>query len=105
MRSYRWYGLGMNIRSAKEMGALVRSRRQQCNWTQSELAERADVSALWISQLERGKPTAQFGLVLRTLKELGMDVVVQEPGKDPQVKKGRSGSPAINLDDIVGGDR
>jgi len=95
----------MNIRSAKEMGALVRSQRQQRGWTQSELAERADVSALWISQLERGKPTAQFGLVLRTLKELGMDLAVQEPSKEKRGKEDSSGSPTINLDDIVGGDR
>ena len=90
----------MNIHSAKELGALVRSRRKERGWTQVDLAERADVSPLWISQLERGKSTAQFGLVLRALRELGLILMVDE-GKVCQ--SGNEGSPAINLDDIVGG--
>jgi len=89
----------MNIHSAKELGALVRFRRKLRDWTQSDLARRAEVSPLWISQLERGKPTARFGLVIRTLKELGLTLRVDD-GKHPSADD--ETGPGINLDDIVG---
>jgi len=87
----------MDLYSAKELGALVRSRRKQHGFTQSELATRVEVSPLWVSQLERGKSTVQLGLVLRTMKELGLRFSVVEEGSSAA----RSGS-EINLDDIVG---
>ena len=95
----------MNIRSAKELGALIRSHRHRRGWTQSDLAKRAGVSALWISQLERGKSTAQFGLVLRTLKELELHLSIAEPGSEESRRTDDDGSAAINLDDLVGGER
>lgn len=93
----------MKIRSAKELGALVRSRRQRCGLTQIELAEKADVSALWISQLERGKASAQFGLILQTLKALDLALSIEEP--DEESGRASDEPPTINLDDIVGGGR
>jgi HTH-type transcriptional regulator/antitoxin HipB len=92
----------MNIRSAKELGALVRSCRQQHDWTQADLAAKACVSALWVSQLERGKPTAQFGLILQTLKVLDLALSIDEPGEKGASPAGGESS-SINLDDIVGG--
>jgi len=88
----------MNLHSAKEVGALVRSRRKQHGFTQSELATLVEVSPLWISQLERGKSTVQLGLVLRTMKELGLSFSVVEEGGSPA----DGGGSQINLDDIVG---
>ncbi|NLT72050.1 MAG: helix-turn-helix transcriptional regulator [Verrucomicrobiaceae bacterium] len=93
----------MNIRSARELGALIRSRRQRCGWTQAKLAEKAGVSALWISQLERGKSSAQFGLILRTLQNLGLTLLIEEPGERGSHPVGGETS-SINLDDIVGGE-
>jgi len=92
----------MNIRSAKELGALVRSRRQQHDWTQADLAGKVGVSALWVSQLERGKSTAQVGLILRTLKVLNLTLAIEEPGEN-EPGTGTSEASSINLDDIVGG--
>jgi len=91
----------MKIRSAKELGALVRSHRQRYGWTQSELAGKAGVSSLWVSQLERGKSTAQFGLILKILKVLELALSIEEPGERRSPAKDET--PAINLDDIVGG--
>ena len=62
----------MIINSAAEFGALVRSERKKRRWSQEELATRVGVSPLWISQFERGKSSAQIGLVMRTLKALGI---------------------------------
>lgn len=40
--------------------------------TQAGLAAEAKVSRRWLSDLEAGKPTAEVGLVLRTLHALGI---------------------------------
>jgi len=62
----------MIINTAAEFGALVRSERKKRRWSQEDLANRVGVSPLWISQFERGKSSAQIGLVMRTLKALGI---------------------------------
>jgi HTH-type transcriptional regulator/antitoxin HipB len=92
----------MNIHSARELGALIRSRRQQRAWTQADLAEKAGVSALWVSQFERGKATAQFGLILQTLKILGLALSIDDSGEKEKRPAGGEATP-ISLDDIVGG--
>jgi HTH-type transcriptional regulator / antitoxin HipB len=63
-------------RTAADLGALIRERRRKLGLDQAELAERARVSRLWLSQVERGKPRAAVGLVLRTLQVLGVRLIV-----------------------------
>ena len=60
----------MILQSAKDVGALVRDRRTELGLSQLQLAEKVGVSRVWLVQFEGGKPTAQLGLVLRTLREL-----------------------------------
>ena len=60
----------MRVTSTADIGALVRSERQKQGWSQRELADRVGVSAVWVSQIENGKATAHFGLILQTLKTL-----------------------------------
>lgn len=88
----------MFITSVIELGALVRSERRKRNWTQQELAERVGVKSLWVSQFERGKATAQVGLVLRTLKTLDIVLQVGNVCSD----KEQVDSMDIDLDSIVG---
>ncbi|NJK92413.1 MAG: helix-turn-helix transcriptional regulator [Blastochloris sp.] len=77
----------MLIRNAKEIGVFVRERRLKLKLSQAELSQRVGVSRLWIVLLEKGKPTAQLGLVLRTLNALGLSLKISEstgslqPGK------------------------
>ena len=87
----------MFITSVIELGALVRSERKKRNWTQQKLAQQVGVKSLWISQFERGKPTAQVGLVLRTLKTL--DIVLQAGNISSD--KGQGDPVDIDLDSIV----
>jgi len=86
----------MIIKTANEVGALVRSERENRGWNQSQLAERAGVSLPWISQFERGKPTAQIELVLKTLKTLGIQLWAGEPPRAPGPMPG-----LINLDELL----
>lgn len=62
----------MDIRSIRDLAAVMRGRRKDLGMTQVELARRAGVSRKWINEFERGKPRAEFGLLLRTLDELGL---------------------------------
>ncbi len=88
----------MRVKTSNDIGALVRDRRTQLSWTQEELAIRVGVSRLWIVQLEKGKPTAQIGLALRTLKELGfsLDALIS-----PAIVSSRPKGGAIDLNRII----
>ena len=74
----------MQIRNAKEIGALVRENRSKLKLSQADLATRVGVSRLWIVLLEKGKSTAQLGLVLRTLDILGITLEVGEKRSMPK---------------------
>lgn len=73
----------MIIRTAKEVGALIRDRRTALGLSQLQLAEKVGVSRVWIVQFEAGKPTAQLGLVLRTLRELGISLNAEQIENTP----------------------
>ncbi len=62
----------MILLAAKDLGALIRDRRRRLGITQKNLAEKVGVSRVWVVALEKGKPSAQVGLVLQTLKQLGV---------------------------------
>ena len=62
----------MRISSIRDVAVTVRGRRTDLGLSQAELARRAGVSRKWISEFEAGKPTAEFGLVIRVLDELGV---------------------------------
>jgi HTH-type transcriptional regulator/antitoxin HipB len=66
----------MNIQASNDLGALIRDRRNKLGITQGALADKAGVSRAWIVALEQGKPSAQIDLVLRTLRELGLTLMV-----------------------------
>ena len=88
----------MQIKTSNDIGALIRDRRVKLAWSQGELASRVGVSRLWIVQLEKGKPTAQIGLALRTLKELGFAL---DASLSPAVASRNAGTAAVNLNRII----
>ncbi len=61
-----------SIESSTDLGAVIRSRRRQLGLNQGELADVARTTLRFISELERGKPTAQLDGVLRVLAALGI---------------------------------
>jgi HTH-type transcriptional regulator/antitoxin HipB len=73
----------MKIRTAADLGAFIRERRFTLGMDQSDLAEKAGTSRKWIVEVEQGKPRAEVGLVLRTLKALGvsLDIAVDRTQK------------------------
>lgn len=64
----------MQLRTPRDVGSMIRARRNSFGWDQQTLADRAGVSRLWVSEIERGKPGAQLDLVLRTLGALDVTI-------------------------------
>jgi HTH-type transcriptional regulator/antitoxin HipB len=62
------------VRNVKDVGLLVRDLRRTLGWDQQSLADRIGVSRVWLSELENGKATVQFDLVLRTLAALDLPI-------------------------------
>lgn len=69
----------MLLRNPLDLGAAIRDRRRQLNLDQSDLATQVGVSRKWIIDIERGKPRAEIGLILRTLDALGLRLSLDQP--------------------------
>ncbi len=67
----------MRIRTATDLGAFIRERRSKLGIDQVALAEKAGTSRKWLIEVEQGKPRAEIGLILKTLKTLGVSIDIQ----------------------------
>ena len=63
----------MKVFDPKDFGAFLRQRRRDLPYTQSDLAEITGFSVSFISDLERGKSTAELGKALFLANVLGLD--------------------------------
>lgn len=70
----------MRIRTAIDIGLVIRDHRRKLGLDQRVLADRVGVSRQWIVEIEKGKPRAEIGLVLRTLETLGLDLIIDARG-------------------------
>ena len=66
----------MQIRTPLDLGLVIRDRRRKLKLNQNELARKAGVGRHWIIAIERGKPRAELGLVLRTLAVLEIPLTI-----------------------------
>jgi HTH-type transcriptional regulator / antitoxin HipB len=95
----------MKIEKVRDVGRLIRARRDELGWSQSDLAERIESTRRWVSEIEHGKSTAEVGLVLAALAALGLEVrsgpaetalVDRDPLPDPTPP-----SPSPSFDEIL----
>ena len=70
----------MKITDAKSYGEAIRNRRKELGYTQAYLAEFTGFSVSFISDLERGKATAEIGKAIYLANLLGMDVCMEKRG-------------------------
>ena len=86
----------MRIRTATDLGAFIRERRTKLGMDQISLAKKAGTSRKWLVEVEQGKPGAEIGLILRTLKslEISIDVEADSPVETPS--QGKTKAPDIN---------
>ena len=74
----------MLMRSAREIGDLIADGRRRLGWSQGDLAKKIGASRQWISNIERGRTTAEFELVLRALHALEYQVIIRfNTGEEP----------------------
>ncbi|MEM7211066.1 MAG: helix-turn-helix transcriptional regulator [Pseudomonadota bacterium] len=79
----------MLIRTPRDIGALIRDHRKRLKLDQHALAEEIGVSRQWVIEVEKGKPGAELGLVMRALDALGLTINLPSPsdpgapGSDP----------------------
>lgn len=66
---------GIAVTSTKVLGELLRKKRKAQHLTQGQVAEYCGVSIKFISEVERGKETAEIGKVLHLLDTLGIDLI------------------------------
>lgn len=73
----------MRIRTATELGQLVRDRRLARSLSQAELAKAiGGVSRQWVVSLEGGKAQPDFEVAVRILEVLGFAVEVKDSATD-----------------------
>jgi HTH-type transcriptional regulator/antitoxin HipB len=70
-----------SIRTASELGLAIRARRKELALDQATLAERVGVTRQWVIDIEKGKPRAELELVMRTLRALDLNVLIEKPGQ------------------------
>jgi HTH-type transcriptional regulator/antitoxin HipB len=85
----------MRFATPTELGALIRDYRRRHQLDQKTLATRVGVSRQWIGELEKGKSGAPIGLVLRTLRTLG--IVLDAREEVPRTK----GKSDVDLSEII----
>ena len=68
------------IQTTAELGRLVRQHRRANGLTLETISGLANLGIRFLSEFERGKETAEVGKILKTLKVLGLEVIVRPRG-------------------------
>lgn len=66
----------MQVRTVRDLGAMVRTTRRAHGLTQADLADRLRVSRDWVVRLEQGSPRLETQKVLDALGVLGLTLEV-----------------------------
>lgn len=70
-----------HARTTREIGLIIRERRKHLGIDQASLGRRVGVSRQWVISIERGKSSAEIGLVLRTLSALDLALNIDLVGE------------------------
>lgn len=62
------------VEDVQTVGRAIRKARREQDLTQQEFADIAGVGVRFLSELERGKESAEVGLVLKVLAVAGLDL-------------------------------
>lgn len=70
----------MKINNSSDFGAKLRERRKSLGYTQKDLSKYTGLSISFLSDLERGKKTAELEKALYVANILGLDVILTDRG-------------------------
>ena len=68
----------MKINNTKTLGETIRARRKDLHYTQAYLAEFTGLSVTFISDVERGKTTAEIEKIIRLINVLGLNLLIEK---------------------------
>lgn len=89
----------MLIRTASDLGKVIRAYRLHAGLSQQALADLVGTTQDWISGIERGRPRSELGLVLRTVVALKIPLDVPPPEfASQQALSARSDIPPADRD-------
>lgn len=71
------------VQTAEELGRLARVHRKHRRLTLETVSGLGNLSTRFLSEFERGKETAEIGKVLKALRTLGLEVIIQPRGRAP----------------------
>ncbi|MFI4937883.1 MAG: transcriptional regulator [Candidatus Berkiellales bacterium] len=80
------------IKTASELGQMIRAFRKHQHLTLEKVSGLSNLSMRFLSELERGKETAELGKALAALNKLGLEVIIQPRGFNPSSKTKESRS-------------
>ena len=85
------------IETAADLGRLARSHRKDKRLTLETVSGLGNLSTRFLSEFERGKETAEIGRVLKALRTLGLEGIVQPRGGGvgPTDRATQSGKPEV----------
>lgn len=66
------------IRLPKYIGTAIKDSRKKKNWTQKDLADNTATSVKFVSNIEKGKATAQLDKVFDLIRAVGLRVYLAE---------------------------
>jgi len=69
------------LHSPRDFGSILRERRHALGYTQAALAALCGTGTRFISDLENGKGTIEFGKSLVVAQALGIDIVARIRGE------------------------
>jgi HTH-type transcriptional regulator / antitoxin HipB len=72
------------IRTPADLGTALRRARRVRGLRLEDVAVAAGVGLRFVSELERGKPTARLAETLRVAASLGVDLILEDPGDRAQ---------------------
>ena len=70
----------MRVRTSHAIGAAIRSRRHELKLDQDRLARKIGATRQWLIAIEKGKDTAELGMVLRALVALDLELDLRPIG-------------------------
>ncbi len=68
------------INSVKEIGQLIRRFRKNHQLTLYKVSGITNIGMRFLSELERGKETAELGKALAIINKLGLEIIIQPRG-------------------------
>jgi y4mF family transcriptional regulator len=68
------------VKDTFEIGSILRQKRKSQGLTLEQVAQHCGLSMRFVSEVERGKTTAEFGKVLFLLRTVGVDLFANSRG-------------------------